>query len=209
MKHEQAVADNFNRFLGRQASSFGKKIHTIALDGQDRDAGDYLLTDEDRFALIEFKSTEQDIKHESRKGRRLQLCELLEFNAKMKALHDQCHFIVWMQSSGVQLNVYRYEVCNQEVFGGGCGLACKTASVGSRVHANQFAADLFGAPASRTLSLSEFEDYLAWLMVQASGGTRGTLELLIEDGSANELRLVQFESVRAAHDWFLTKRLGS
>ncbi|WP_437645394.1 hypothetical protein [Sorangium sp. So ce362] len=120
MKHEQAVADALNRFLSRKAAKFGRNIHSLALDGQDRDAGDYLLTDESEFAIIEFKHTDVDIslkkKKKNKKPRRLRPCESLEANAKMTASHDRCHFIAWTQllKQYMQPNVYRHDVCNRK-----------------------------------------------------------------------------------------------
>jgi hypothetical protein len=208
MKHEQAVADAFNRSLSRKAAKFGRNIHSLALDGQDRDAGDYLLTDESKFALIEFKYTDADINLENKKPRRLRLCRLLEANAGMTALHDQCHFIAWMQlpEQDVRLNIYRHEVCNCKIFGAGCGLTCAAPSFDSRVLASQFANELFGTTGTRTLSLAEFERYLAWLMGIASQSGKRTLEIVVDDDQADDFRLVRFGSIRQAHDWFQARR---
>ncbi|MEP7119948.1 MAG: hypothetical protein ABJE95_03515 [Byssovorax sp.] len=208
MNHEQAVADAFNISLRRKAEKIGRKVHSYALDGQDRDAGDYLLTDESKFAIVEFKYTDPDISLENRKSRRLRLCRLLETNSGMTTLHDQCHFVAWMQrpKQDVHLNIYRHEVCNREIFGTECGLKCASPSFDSRVLASQFADEVLDTTGTRTLSLAEFERYLAWLMGVASQGPKRTLEILVNDDRTDDVRLVQLSSIRQVYDWFQARR---
>ena len=56
MKHEQSYADAFREHMKQQAISRNCYFHAFSVDGQDRDLrGDYIISDSDRFALVEFK----------------------------------------------------------------------------------------------------------------------------------------------------------
>jgi hypothetical protein len=207
MKHEQSVADEFNKFLRKRAELLGQHVHSFSLDGQDRDAGaDYLLTDASRFALVEFKSSATDLMSEKLKDRRLRLCQELEHRHDMRSLHDLCHFIAW--SSGeplsVQLNIYRHEICNRLVFGSTCGLSENSPNALGRASAGSFATEFLMDTHSRSLSLQEFETYLAWLLTETSGSARSTLELLISSPDLNDLTMFRFSSVAAAQTWLQT-----
>ena len=92
MRHEQAVADSFNKYTQQSAISLGCKFHSFALDGQDRNAGaEYLLTDSDQFCLIAFKYSDTDLVSENKKPKRLKLCKALENEPSYRRLHDRCH----------------------------------------------------------------------------------------------------------------------
>jgi hypothetical protein len=164
---------------------------------------DYLLTDQSQFALIEFKFTQNEIASEVKKDRRLNLCKELEAYATMKDLHDQCHFIAWAEEPQMlgRCNVYRLEVCNKKVFGSECGLASSRPNDDKRISAKQFIAEFFSNSPPRSLSLSDFEKYLSWLLTVASRSTKSSLQLLSFDDSSNDCAMVQFDSIRAAYEW--------
>lgn len=211
MKHEQSLADAFNDHIKEQAVSRGARVHTFSMDGQDRDAAaDYLIAHEDRFALIEFKYLHSDIASEKKKSRRLKLCQSLEEDEAMTKLHDRCHFIMWGHDLGGEIrlvaNIYRREVCNQLIFGEGCGLAELTPSSTSKILAGNLANELISKPNPRTLSLEEFEKYLEWLLVETSSSAKSTLEIVARNTKTNDLALVKFSSVRAAHDWLIQNK---
>ncbi|MEK6262819.1 MAG: hypothetical protein AABP62_29830 [Planctomycetota bacterium] len=211
-KHEQAVIDAFNGYFEREATRCGRRVRSFALDGQDAIAGaDYILTDQSRFTLIEFKYSQDELINEGKKPLRLQLCSALVNAPKMIALHDQCHFIAWAQREPGQLkvrcNIYRLEVCNQHVFGRKCGLTDEMPAEKHRMFAKAFTCDFF-SPVGRqcSLSLHEFECYIAWLLREGSGSQKESFELLTDDRSSDECALVTFSSVRAAYDWMQSQR---
>ena len=203
-KHEQAVIDSFNKFFERQAALNGRTVRSFSLGGQDALAGaDYILTDQSRFALVEFKYTQAEIIAESKKDRRLQLCEKLELHPNMKVLHDQCHFIAWAEAPEMKAkcNIYRLEVCNQKTFGSTCGLSSLSPSTGNRIFAKQFTTQFFSGIPPRSLSLSEFESYVAWLLQVVSGSTKRSFELLTYDENSDECAMIKLSSITAAYHW--------
>jgi len=208
-KHEQGVIDAFNWHFFKKAAAEGKKVYPLALDGQDCYAGaDYILSDSDRFALIEFKYTENEICSESKKNLRLSLCRQLLPNPRMSHLHDRCHFIAWRDSvsSQIKTNIYRLEVCNKGVFGPSCGLEDKTATTTKRTLADRFIDEFLSQRSTRSLSLQEFEEYLIWLLQKASKTTKTSLELLSYDEVAGICRTVIHNSIQDAYDWFQSKK---
>lgn len=125
MKHEQELANIFRAHMASKSIDKGYQFHTFSLGGQDRDAGaDYLLTDSDRFTLIEFKYSDKDLISENKKTRRLTLCQMLPIRPDMESLHDKCHFITYSDSSdgSIKTNIYRKQICNTSVFGKESGL---------------------------------------------------------------------------------------
>ncbi len=170
--------------------------------------GDYLLTDQSRFALIEFKFSQREIGNEAKKPRRLRLCQELENNREMKDLHDHGHFIAWAERPQFlgRCNIYRHEVCNRAVFGSDCGLQASSPQDSERVFASEFADQFFASSGSRSLSLEEFERYLAWVLRSPSGSTRQSLELLTYDEHSDECLMVVLPSVRDAYNWMQSRR---
>lgn len=209
LKHERAVIDSFNSFFRRRATELGRQIRSFSLDGQDALVGaDYLLTDQSRFALVEFKFSQLEIDDEARKDRRLRLCIELESNREMRALHDQCHFIAWAEKPVLKArcNIYRHEVCNRSVFGAKCGLRAVAPQDNLRTSAIDFTSQFFAGTPSRSLGLDEFELYLTWALSGPGGSTRQSLELLAYDENENECAMVILPSIRAAYDWMQQRR---
>ena len=204
MQHEQSLADAFNVFMRGQALERGYRFHSFSLDGQDRDTGaDYVLTDADRFSIVEFKYTERDLVSEGHKPRRLQLCTALLDREDMRKLHDRCHYISWADgpSAIVMVNIYRHEVCTQSVFGPTSGLPALVATPKTRVATLDFAQEFFRLRGGKSLSLAQFESYISWLLTETSGSTRATLELLAYNPFSKDLALVRLNSISEAQSW--------
>jgi len=201
---EQAVIDSFNSFFRREAQKSNLQVRSFSLGGQDTWAGaDYVLSDQSQFALIEFKYTQNEIASEVMKDRRLKLCKELETDTMMRELHDQCHFIAWAEHPKMEgrCNVYRLEVCNQKVFGATCGLSAQRPSEVPRISARQFTTEFFANRPPRSLSLKDFETYLAWLLTVASSSRKSSLQLLTFDDSSDECAMVPLASIRDAYEW--------
>jgi hypothetical protein len=204
MQHEQSFADCFNAFMRRKASQYGCSFRSFSVDGQDRDVGaDYVLTDDNRYAMVEFKYTSRDLLTEKNKPRRLELCKKLRACDDMRELHDKCHFVSWTEppAMSVSMNIYRYEICNQAVFGAECGLEEELANDATRAQAEKFAEEFFRGAGIRSLSINEFQTYVAWVMAETSGSSSTTLELLTHDPAANGLTLVRFSSLSQVSSW--------
>lgn len=207
-RHEQAVIDVFNSFMHTEARNRSRNFRHIALDGQDRHVlADYILTNESTFTLVEFKYTLSQLPNEEKKSKVSLLCEELTRDGAMRARHDLCHFIAWMQlpTRRANINVYRHEICNCEILGRDCGLEAESPTATSRLSAVEFARSFFEEPAARTLSIDEFEVYVEWLC--SLGGRSATqLELLIGDEDSGSCELIEFGSLRLMYDWFQDRR---
>jgi hypothetical protein len=190
-----------------KAPEYGCRFQSFSLDGQDRDGGaDYVLTDADRFAIVEFKYSDRDLVSEKFKTRRLTLCRKLELREDMRALHDLCHFISWSEGTDqrVLTNIYRHEICTQRVFGSSCGLRSQLPFAVARTPAGEFAQDFFAADGRRSLSLDEFERYLAWVLTETSASTNSTVELVTHNPHSHDLALVRLNSIADAQTWVRT-----
>lgn len=204
MHHEQSFADMFRDYMKEEASKYGSKFHSFSLDGQDRDAGaDYLLTNAHRFTIVEFKYNETSLVSEQYKPKRLTLCKQLSEREDMRKLHDKCHFISWSESNTgvVKTNIYRHEICNKKVFGSDCGLLETVPLRNNMVGADSFSNQFFGPNETASLSLEQFEKYIAWVLKETSASTKSTLELIARSRIKNDLVLVRLDSVAAAQKW--------
>ncbi|EDT11379.1 hypothetical protein BgramDRAFT_1904 [Paraburkholderia graminis C4D1M] len=204
VQHEQSFADMFNAFMRYRALEYGCRFHSFSLDGQDRDMGaDYVLTDSDRFAMVEFKYSQGDLVSEKCKPRRLTLCQQLLHRDDMRALHDRCHFISWTEgdSRAVKTNIYRNEICTQAVFGSACGLPALNPTSATRAPASGFAKDFFGKNGGKSLSLAEFESYVAWVLTKTSAATSSTIELVAHNPTSSDLALIRLNSIAEAQQW--------
>ena len=162
-----------------------------------------MLTDSDRFAIVEFKYSQSDLISEKYKHRRLTLCQKLLHHDDMRALHDKCHFISWAEgrSRAVKTNIYRNEICTQLVFGGACGLPALNPTSATRAPAGVFAQDFFGRNGTKSLSVTEFELYIAWVLTETSAATTSTIELVAHNPTSNDLALVRLDSIAEAQEW--------
>lgn len=204
MNHEQSLANDFRDFMKARVPP-RYRFHSFSLDGQDRDAGaDYLLTDASRFALIEFKWCEQNLASEKAKKRRLKLCRQLAVRRDMRALHDLCHFIAWSDLAAgnvLKMNVYRHEICCKAVFGTASGLLQEVPMTEARWLSGAFARDFFREDGGKSLSLTEFEAYLQWVLTETSDSTKTTLELISYDPTDENMASVRLNSIAEARDW--------
>lgn len=201
--HEQSFADEFNKFMRERALARGRQVYAFSLDGQDRDVGaDYVLTDANRFAMVEFKYTASNLISESHKPRRLKLCQELTRAPEMRILHDRCHFIAWTQPPqfAVRLNVYRQEICTARVFGSEFDAASAT-NVDSQINATRFADDFLGGSEDNHLSLTDFDTYVQWVLTHTSGATKSNLELVTSDVVSGDLLLIRLNSLADAKVW--------
>jgi hypothetical protein len=204
VRHEQSCADAFNAFMRDNAPTYNCRFHSFSLDGQDRDAGaDYVLTDADRFAIVEFKYTQDALVSERHKPKRLNLCQHLLNRNDMRVLHDKCHFISWAEAPllTVMINIYRHEICTQAVFGHSCGLSAQVPTVTTRTQTGSFAQGFFSSNSSRSLSLADFEVYIAWVLTKTSTSTKSTLELIAYNPQSYNLALVRLTSIAEAQTW--------
>lgn len=207
-RHEQAVIDVFNAFMHTEARNRSRNFRHIALDGQDRHVlADYILTNESTFTLVEFKYTLSQLPNEEKKSKVSLLCEELTRDEAMRARHDLCHFIAWMQLPvrRANLNIYRQEICNCQILGRDCGLLAESPTATSRLSAIEFARSFFEEPTARTLSIDEFEVYVEWLC-SLGGNSASQLELLVGDEDSGSCDLIEFGSLRLMYDWFQGRR---
>jgi len=205
---EQSVADTFHTWMRAQAKEKDIDFVGFSLNGQDRDAGaDYLFASGNRFSLVEYKDSESDIKAESEKERRENLCELLENadNQQRKEQHDHCHYIAWLApTTDLNVNIYRNEVCNTTIFKSNSTLVCRASDKSTRMIGTEFALHFMAGMYS--LKLEEFEDYLKWMMTTASETEATTVELAAVNPDAGVFSMRKFRTVREAHDWMEKQR---
>jgi hypothetical protein len=198
---EQAVADTFNDYMRDLCRNAEKAFLPFSLGGQDRDSADYLISNAEGFALIEFKHSELELINEGKKSRRKKLCKLLQVNKAMREIHDKCHFVVWWDSSSQNLRCapYRTEICNQSVFAGCSFLEAQHPIENRRMLAETYGYEFINPPPERYAQKAEFEKYLAWLMRDASGSSYETVELMAR--GLIGCTAVRFESVDEAYRW--------
>lgn len=82
-----------------------------AIGAQDRELADYLLAVNARFALIEFKADEDNIKSEKSKLLRVALCTVLASDSAMLARAREMHFVAWGQLEHQNI----FGVCNPQL----------------------------------------------------------------------------------------------
>lgn len=201
-KLEQAVADIFNNAMRERCQSSGTTFHSFSLGGQDRDVGaDYLISNAEAFALIEFKNSESELGSEGLKPRRRKLCMDLQANAEMRAIHDKCHFLAWRDSASGELHCapYRTEICNVRVFPACKALSLRSPEIGNRMLAASYCADFISPPPERCSPKADFERYLAWLMRETSGSKSDTVELMARGSGA--FTSLRFTSLDTAYRW--------
>ncbi|MES2280104.1 MAG: hypothetical protein V4542_01690 [Pseudomonadota bacterium] len=206
-KAEQAVARAFTEHLRIKATSLGSLFQACPLDGGDRNVlADYLISDHDNFSLIEFKSTQSEIKTEAKKQRVHSLCAALESNPSMRDLHDLCHFIAWKDRSSKQVtvNVYRHEVCNQATLGNTCVVALTAG--GAREFTGTFGQGFCRPPPRRSITFAEFKVYLDWLLLVTTQGTVTNLAFATHSITTDTVTLAEFASLDAGYNWLQTHR---
>lgn len=198
---EDSVRSLFEGQLREESVIRGGKLRVFPVNAQDTyAAGDVIFSDEARLTLIEFKSDEHSLRDENRKPRRKVLCELLLKNSEMKDIHDLCHLAAWNDDDTIMLNIYRHEICHRGFFPD-CGALPEGGGSFSRCTIDDYA-EAFFTSNSVSVPLDSFERYLAWVMTETSGSERSTVSVQARDITTRKFRMLTFNSIRAAHDWF-------
>ncbi|XOY31757.1 hypothetical protein ACLIX2_08180 [Proteus cibi] len=210
MKHETSVIDIFNEYMRLIAEKRKVPFHSFGLDGQDRRAcGDNLFLSTDKFCIVEYKYTSNEIKNEKRKEKVKSVCLCLEYSEKMKSLHDKCHYIAFSNELFLMANIYRKEVCNKKVLGDIPELSSSNQLTGDRVGIKEFAQDFF-TNKDMFLTLKEFEEYLNLLLScegkssddKSSDRERG-LELVISNIEMGSVKIKKVNSLLEAQEWVI------
>jgi hypothetical protein len=201
---EAGYADAFKDFMRSEAEINNGRFHGFPMGGQDVELGaDYVISDSSRFALIEFKFTENDCISENRKPRRLSLCQKLPENPTIKGLHDACHFISWIDSFSdiAQVNIYRQEVCNRAVFGAAGNLEAYNPNIQSRMTGSQFADKYFQENSEVSLAYEDFNKYVTWILTETSKSPYTHVQFLVRDLTTRELKLLPLTTLDAVYKW--------
>ncbi|WOD18150.1 hypothetical protein [Paraburkholderia kirstenboschensis] len=206
-QNEASIAELIHDYLRTRAHRDSVRFSPFPLGGQDRHfLSDSLLGRVDHFCLIEMKFGEAQLQSEAKKRRRVEaLCRALEREPEMRALHDQCHFIAWMdKTKHVRASAYRDRICNKEVLGSSCGLTQNVPDLGSTVSLNSFADGFLGHPPTKCLSKEDFKRYINWLHNVVTGTPIIRLDLYgrAVDGNG-EVVAFPLTSIDEVHGWFL------
>jgi len=202
-KHEQSVADSFSNHFSKVAMQQGRTLNRCSLDGQDAILGaDYIFTTTTKFALIEFKFEERDIKAESRKSLRAQLCTLLDSEMNRRSQSLQCHYIAWSkrrQTRTVHFNNYYPEVCNNQVFDPlVTPLINQQKQISSRINADVVIESFLNGDIGS--NYYTFKQYTNWLM--SLGGHEGsTVEVMLDNPASEQLEILDFTSLDLMKSW--------
>jgi hypothetical protein len=202
-KHEQSVADAFSNHFSKIAMEQGKTLNRCSLDGQDAILGaDYIFTNTTKFALIEFKFEEQDIKAESKKPLRAKLCTFLDSEISRRSQSLQCHYIAWSkkrQKRTMHFNNYYPEVCNNQIFNPvKTPLTNQERGISSRVNANEVIKSFLSGEIGS--NYYAFKQYTNWLM--ALGGHEGsTVEVMLDNPDSEQLEILDFTSLDLMKSW--------
>lgn len=176
--NERGVEDAFRQAVQQQAQDMGGTFRQFSLGGADRDLGDAVITANFRYALVEFKFTQEQLKKEGSKELREVLCVALSHTKRkdIRRLHNACHFASWLdpQTDECLINIYQREICNLGVFHQSKILKSALPDITTRVSAKEFARELF-QDETAALTLEEFQSYVDWMrMVQAAEGGQVT-----------------------------------
>lgn len=175
------------------------------MDGQDAIyGGDYIFTDNTRFMLVEFKYEIDDLGSEKKKPRRLTLCTSLKREEFYKKISLKCHYIAWSdlgkhQSRTVLFERYYLQICNQNIFGPMSDLSNTTPDISKSKNANA----LFDSFLDRDVGATyyEFKTYTNWVSGLSKSGGVTEMELILDDPSSNQLKLLEFSSIQQFKLW--------
>ena len=201
--HEKSVENLFKGSFSQAAISRGDVHIAASLDGQDRIAGaDYLFTISTRYAIVEFKNRENNLKSEARKAKRHLLCQGLHFDLDALAVHKKCHFAAWSEGEAevtIKSNVYYSEICNADFWGSRfeyVDAVDRTTRMTGNDFIDRFLCGDEGA------DIQEFDAYIAWLLqLGDDSNTNGYLELLISNPYDRRSAGLSFTNVRSMHNW--------
>lgn len=149
----------------------------------------------------EFKDRHSDLKTESKKCLRRELCRKVD---QVISSHSRAHFIAWAGKSGDSLqttvSIYAHEVCIPSVIGMN---QAEIAPIGDRVaesteekFINNFLQDNVG------LKFVPFQEYINWLMSLAGNDDEaGNIELLFDDPERGQCGIRYFPSLAELKSW--------
>jgi hypothetical protein len=213
-KHEKSVADAFRDHFLKQNSESDLPL-CISLDGQDRHlSADYLIANNNKFGLLEFKYQECDLASERKKRHCADLCIALQGSSEQRDRHDRCHYVSWLAADGkISLNVYRAEICNRNFWEGSRywkgkaeHLLEKVRQQSSTVTAKKFIYDFAKDAGHKGLSFREFDQYVKWLM-NLSGSTGGSsVELVVADRNLETFGALRFPNLQEMYKWYRRER---
>ncbi|KPA91779.1 hypothetical protein PF66_01359 [Pseudomonas asplenii] len=177
---EDSVAKTFHRQLFRACNAIGALDLSIPLCGTDRHFNaDEMFAANDRFLLIEFKSSRYNLGAEKNKHSACVLCTGLIVSREARLLHRACHFAMWGKKQlnaglHIQGGVYQDLVCNRNrlplcetlAFAEIDPKADKTTVFEGAALAHALAQEKAGLPAD------EFAPYLQWLLSLRGGESR-------------------------------------
>ncbi|MFZ3516592.1 hypothetical protein LC147_26325 [Vibrio harveyi] len=205
-KLEDSVIDIFRKRVEKLARKVDKQVITSPLNGQDRELGaDFFLSETTKFAIIEFKYRECDIKTEVRKDLRKLLCENLQEDVLYKNLHINCHFIAWStkeKKPNVEMNFYCNEVCNKSIFKDSNTLN-ETSISDTRQSDIDFINEFLSG--NKGLKYKAFYKYINWLF-EVAGDTSGRFELLFEHPDQNIIDSVPITSLAQLKEWLINNK---
>lgn len=221
---ELSVVDVFHGELFQACWRNNSVELKISLNGADRVFNaDAMFSSNDRFFLIEFKSSLGDLKSEDRKPAACLLCEGLFKHPKILQVHQQCHYAMWgkKQYNGnleTKYGVYEDLVCRSQTLP-----LCEAVWHVPNHRESELDApkhwkgtDLaFDATQNKAgLGREEFLPYLEWLLwTRTSGGGstgRGTLPIMLFGtsllGDVNGQPFENFQSLEAWAQPFIDER---
>lgn len=189
---EQGVADAFNDYYRRFAARRNQTGRTFSVGARDRYvAGDYILTADSCFTLVEFKWGAGSISAEQAKVVAQRLCRELEKpeDAGMRALAAKCHRIAWKNGSRVEVAPYFEVVCKRRNDAVSAGTLCE---------------EWVNPPPEHRLSVEEFQTYIDWLVGLAKAAPEELLLIganVSDETGIPELILSEFYGVAELKTW--------
>ncbi len=206
-KHEQSIIDSFSNYFLKKGRELGRSSHRFSLDGQDSILGaDYIFTSNTKFALVEFKYEEGDLKAEGRKPLRETLCLRLDEERRRHVQSLQCHYIAWStfidQHRRILFNKYYPEICNTNIFPR-TPLLNYVNDQSTRVRAefvvDQFMIGEIGA------DYETFNNYTNWLLT-LGGREYSGVEIMLDNPASNQLEILEFSSIELVNDFLVHNR---
>lgn len=205
MKHEGSISSIFNDYMNVIAEANNFPFYPFDLDGQDRYVcGDALFLSTDKFCIVEYKYTSNEISNENKKEKAVAVCLCLEGNDELKLLHDKCHYIAFESEETLMANIYRNEICNQKVLSGITKLSSLQPMVSNRYHLHEFA-KIFFTDTNMFSSLPEFKKYLKLLLSCGGGDEERELELVINNYNDDRsgVKTKKVRSLLEAQKWVI------
>lgn len=177
MDNEPGVISVFKEALRDAAMQSGRPFNDFPLGSQDRQTlADDLWTTYSHFTLVESKAGEHKLstEYKDKKDRTKKLCEALQKNTAMAALHAKCHRIAWRENETGRLltSEYRQVVCRE-----GWPETCTSVPTEKSLTIDDFTASFFGEPPDHCLPADDFKRYVNWLIKTITGEERELLVL--------------------------------